>query len=164
MYISTPSRLPTSLENPDLIHDVEKFHTKFNLMPRDLGAPIDKELTQFRIKFLAEELKEANEAAARADLPGLLDALVDLVYVAIGTAYTLNLNFGDAWKNVQAANMAKIKASADNPSKRGYSGDIVKPAGWRAPDHDSLFIGPDLGHDPLTTDKGLVDLPDYFKN
>ena len=158
MYKSAPA------DNPDIIHDVEKFHTKFDLMPRDLGAPLDKALTEFRIKFLAEELKEANEAAARSDLSGLLDALVDLVYVAVGTAYTLNLNFSDAWKSVQAANISKVKASADNPSKRGFASDIVKPAGWRAPDHDSLFIDPDLGHEPLSQDKGLVDLPLYFKN
>lgn len=156
MYTANPA------ENPDLIQDVHNFHTKFDLTPRTINAPLDKTLMEFRIKFLAEELKEINAAAARGDLPEFLDGLVDLVYVAIGTAYTMNLNFGKAWEAVQRANMAKVKASAENPSKRGHASDIVKPAGWTAPRHDTLFTAYDLTQEPLSDDDGLVDLPAYI--
>jgi predicted HAD superfamily Cof-like phosphohydrolase len=131
-------------QNADLVDDIANFHEKFNIPQRTEGQKPEADLMNFRLKFLAEELREAQAAAATTDLPELLDALVDLVYVAIGTAYVLNMDFNGAWKKVQAANMAKILSSAENPSKRGYANDIVKPAGWVAPDHKDLFIEEDL--------------------
>lgn len=155
-------------ENPDLIEDVEQFHDKFKLEKRLLNTPVDPDLMKVRIRFLAEELKEVNKAAAEGDLEEVLDGLVDLVYVAVGTAFLFNLDFPNAWKNVQEANMAKVQASADNPGKRGYARDIVKPPGWKKPDHAQLFTPTDWQHPPLMTlpdpgHEGLVDLPTYFK-
>lgn len=146
--------------NADLVADIAKFHAKFNIPQRAEGQPIDPDLMRFRLKFLAEELKEANIAAAKSDLPDFLDALVDLVYVAIGTAHVFNLDFQHAWRNVQDANMKKVNASDENPGKRGHSSDIVKPVDWKAPDHTDLFTIEDRQLDPLTTDpdEGLVDL------
>lgn len=150
--------------NADLVADIAKFHAKFNIPQRAEGQPIDPDLMRFRIKFLAEELKEANIAAAESNLPDFLDALVDLVYVAIGTAHVFNLDFQHAWRNVQEANMKKVNRSEENPGKRGHSSDIVKPAGWVAPTHEELFTHEDLRLDPLTIDpeEGLVDLPTFM--
>lgn len=156
MYQSNPA------ENPDLIQDVQNFHTKFDLKARQPGTPIDIDRLRFRIRFLAEELKEINHAAAKGDLPELLDGLVDLVYVAIGTARDLNLNFAEGWDRVQEANMAKVPASAENPSPRGHVTDIVKPAGWTPPNHKDLFSELDLLHARLTTQNELVDLTAYM--
>lgn len=151
-------------KNPDLIKDVYTFHKKFDLESRIINTPIDAERLAFRLKFLAEELQEINIAAGDGDLPGILDGLVDLVYVAIGTAYDLNLNFAKAWENVQAANLMKVKASEKNPSKRGHSNDIVKPANWQAPNHDSLFTVQDLNHDFLNSENyRLVELASIFE-
>lgn len=156
MYQSNPA------ENPDLIQDIKNFHEKFDLAPRAVNAPLDKDLMKFRIRFLAEELKEINKAAAEGNLPDLLDGIVDLVYVAIGTAYTQNMNFAEAWQRVQAANMAKEKVSSENPGKRGHSSDIVKPKGWTAPCHKDLFSEYDLTQARLSEDPELVDLPAYM--
>ena len=48
-------------------------------------------------------------------------------------------NFAKAWDRVQAANMAKVRASSAEQSKHGSAQDIIKPAGWTAPDHRDLF-------------------------
>ena len=150
-------------ENPDLVDDIEQFHTKFDLKGRLINSPIDPELLKFRVRFLAEELKEINNASAEGDLEEVLDGLVDLVYVAIGTAYMLNLNFAEAWKTVHKANMSKVKVSNENPGKRGHSTDIVKPPGWVKPDHAHLFTPIDWSHPPLTDKTEIVDLSSYFK-
>lgn len=47
--------------------------------------------------------------------------------------------FNEAWKRVHAANMAKVRAASAAESKHGSAQDIVKPAGWTAPDHRNLF-------------------------
>ena len=149
--------------NVNPVYDIKMFHEKFNRPSRELGAPLDPELLKFRIRFLAEELKEINKAAAEADLVEVLDGLVDLVYVAVGTAHQLNLDFNGAWERVQAANMAKVPVSSENPGKRGHATDIVKPPGWTPPCHKDLFNEADLNQKPLSTEEyGLVNLALYF--
>lgn len=52
----------------------------------------------------------------------------------------MKLDFDLHWTEVHEANMRKVPATLENPSKRGFtSGDSVKPPGWIGPDH-SKFI------------------------
>jgi predicted HAD superfamily Cof-like phosphohydrolase len=116
--------------------DVKDFHEKFGLeycgRPRHL--PVDT--MEFRLKFLGEELQEY---ALSVTLEDQLDALVDLVYVALGTAYLHGFDFDEAWCRVHAANMKKVRAAPDgSDSKRGSSHDVVKPPGWQPPDLSDL--------------------------
>lgn len=68
------------------------------------------------------------------------DALIDMVYVAFGTAHLFGYPWHEGWGLVQAANMTKVRAQSDgSDSKRGSSFDVVKPEGWRAPDIDGLL-------------------------
>lgn len=118
--------------------DVAAFHAKFDLPYAEDGqAPhlLDSDTFEFRLKFLHEELVELTAAHARGDLAGFLDGLVDLVYVAAGTAHLAHLPFDEAWAEVQRANLSKERASSkDDPrSSRGHQLDVVKPVGWRPP-------------------------------
>lgn len=121
--------------------DVRAFHVKFNV-PTDLqGDPrlLDPEDQEYREKFLGEELSELGEAYRAGDLAGVIDALQDLIYVAAGTGLMMGVPpklWQELWNDVQRANMAKERATsaADPRSKRAHSLDVVKPAGWRAPD------------------------------
>jgi predicted HAD superfamily Cof-like phosphohydrolase len=64
----------------------------------------------------------------------MADALIDLVYVAMGTAHLLGLPWEALWNEVQIANMRKVRAAADaSDSKRGSAFDVVKPPGWQPP-------------------------------
>ena len=148
----------SGMQAPDMMLDIEAFHQKFGLEYTGKPRMLEPDLFGFRLGFLHEELKEYNEEQAgliealtaddgkpdhRRIALGLhqqLDALVDLVYVALGTAY---LQFGpdvfhEAWKRVQTANMAKVRAESADQSKRGSTFDVVKPQGWTPPDHHDL--------------------------
>ena len=83
-----------------------------------------------RSRFLAEELDEFAIAAGEANIVGLADALADLVYVALGTAYKMGLPFDDIWAAVHEANMRKVSGQ----TKRGNRVDAMKPVGWVGPE------------------------------
>lgn len=153
----------------DPVADVEAFHKKYGL--EYVGRPrvLENELAEFRRKFLKEEYKEYSEhmyqaiyylALRQSDklpehLEGMLDALVDLVYVALGNAYMHGFNFREAWRRVHDANMKKERATRLADTRRGSLYDVVKPAGWRAPSHFDLVVnhahqGDDNGTPPTT--------------
>jgi len=118
-----------------LMTDIAEFHTKFGLQYDGSPRVLEPELRGFRIKFMQEELVEYAVSHTKADE---LDALVDLVYVALGTAYMQGFDFQAAWDRVHAANMAKVRAESADQSKRSSAFDVVKPEGWVAPDLTDL--------------------------
>ncbi len=119
--------------------DVRKFNKKFDLdchglSPMAKPRLLDKGTTIYRLKFLLEELSEFSHACNIDDMPGAADALVDLVYVALGTAHFMGLPFDELWAEVQRANMQKERATDPSQSKRGSALDVIKPNDWRPPD------------------------------
>lgn len=134
---------------PDLFANVGAFHEKFGLPHYnviDKPQALDAETQKFRSEFLQEELSEyegaVNALALVSEedeyrevlLAAAFDALIDLVYVALGTAHLHGFPFDEGWFRVQEANMAKVRAQPDgSDSKRGSSLDVVKPDGWKAP-------------------------------
>ena len=119
--------------------DVAAFHEKFGLTYDGKPRMLDSETVRFRLKFLEEELMEFRVSAISDDLPGMADALVDLVYVAMGTAYMMGLPWQQLWSEVQRANMSKVRASSEAESKRGSSLDVIKPYGWKGPDIEGVI-------------------------
>lgn len=123
----------------DMIQDIHDFYTKFGFNKREIGERPNQGFMAFRLKFLAEELHETAQAAKQDDLENVLDGLVDLVYVAMGHAWLLNLDFAKAWDRVHEANMLKVRAQHAGESKRGSSFDVVKPKGWLKPNIAALI-------------------------
>lgn len=109
----------------DLEKALIEFNAKFEVNPRYY---CDLEWELYRFRFMLEELTEYAQASAEGNREDMLDALVDLVYVAIGTAVSQGFAFNEAFKRVHEANMKKVKGA----SKR-YAYDIVKPEGWTPP-------------------------------
>jgi predicted HAD superfamily Cof-like phosphohydrolase len=123
----------------DLYALIKEFHTKFGLEYTGKPRTLSRDLRNFRMEFMEEELAEYAVAAAHhKQLHSELDALVDLVYVALGTAYLQGFDFNEAFKRVHEANMKKVRASSLTDSKRGSIYDVVKPEGWAAPDLSDL--------------------------
>lgn len=121
-----------------VVDDVKAFHIKFNQVGPDKPRLLDPMEERFRLKTMREEIDEYEKAKTIKDK---MDALIDLIYFALGTAYRMGcLNLRDgvslfiiAWRRVHNKNMEKELSSDQNPSKRGkeFNGhDIVKPPGW----------------------------------
>jgi predicted HAD superfamily Cof-like phosphohydrolase len=117
--------------------DVQDFHDKFQVPLAPKPALLGDEAYNFRLGFMREELNEFVQAHYDNDLPIAFDSLIDLVYVAYGTAQMMGCTpamWQEMWDAVQRANMSKVRASSAAESKRGTSLDVVKPAGWTSPD------------------------------
>jgi predicted HAD superfamily Cof-like phosphohydrolase len=119
--------------------DVGEFHRKFNIPafdPRKACQFPSTEIIQYRLKFLREEIKEFEDACLEGNLVEALDAIADIVYVAMGTGHYFNMPFPNVWIEVQRANMERILCTRENcPPDKQYRADmVIKPAGWRPPD------------------------------
>jgi predicted HAD superfamily Cof-like phosphohydrolase len=115
--------------------DVLAFQQKFDVPMAPSPAFLDEEAETFRVKFMQEELDEFQEACDQLDLAKAADALVDLVYVVHGTALMMGLPWQALWAEVQRANMEKVRATSAEQSKRRSTLDVIKPEGWRPPNH-----------------------------
>jgi predicted HAD superfamily Cof-like phosphohydrolase len=147
----------------DWVADNNEMHEKFGVHEAvdKLDAEKLLKFIEFRINFLQEELDEAKSAYAnlvdihsKTDIDpvyrdklviengdDIVDAMIDLCVVAIGTLNALGVDAYEAWDRVHAANMTKevgIKASRPNPL--GLP-DLIKPAGWVSPTHSD-----NIGH------------------
>lgn len=117
--------------------DVGTFHRRFGLPSSvEVMSPhlLDYDVQEFRKNFMQEELDEFTDACNNGDLAGAADALIDLVYVAMGTAHLMHLPWQALWDEVQRANMEKVRAPDAESSKRHHHFDVIKPEGWQAPD------------------------------
>jgi predicted HAD superfamily Cof-like phosphohydrolase len=115
--------------------DIYNMHTHYDLhkVVKNMDSEKLRKFLEFRIKFLQEELDEMRDATNAEDV---VDALIDLCVVAIGTLDSFKIDSHVAWNNVLEANMNKkvgIKASRPNPL--GLP-DLIKPEGWTAPSHE----------------------------
>lgn len=118
----------------NFVFDIARMHEKFgvNTRVRELSKEHLELFLKFRKDFLAEELRELNEAK---DADDVVDALIDLIVVAVGTLDAFDVDAYLAWDRVLDANMAKspgVKASRPNPL--GLP-DMIKPDGWVGPTH-----------------------------
>lgn len=121
-----------------MIQYVKEFHEKYGLPTGNEDVLSENfPLQDFRIKFLQEELKEFQEALDKGDRVGAFDALLDLVYVAHGTALCLGVS-PEKWHSgmtvVHKCNMTKIRVQNANESKRGSTFDVRKPEGFIGPE------------------------------
>ena len=120
----------------DWVKDINDMHTKYGVhgAVENMDADTLRKYLTFRVNFLQEELDElkANENNPEE----IVDALIDLCVVAIGTLDAFNVDSHKAWKEVFRANMEKevgVKASRPNPL--GLP-DLIKPEGWQGPNHE----------------------------
>lgn len=119
------------------LNDVKAFQVKFGLgdHPRVPSILDETSLVQ-RIQLMQEELNEFKEASVSRDLAGQADALVDLVYVTLGTVAIMGLPWQELWDDVQRANMAKVRGV----THRGHNNDVTKPEGWVGPQTAQILL------------------------
>lgn len=121
-----------------MARDVARFHREvLGVDPPDSPTVLTSERAQYAADHLYEEFEEFREART---LEERVDALVDLIYVALGRILEMGVSPRAAFDAVHRANMAK--ESGVNPRRPDNEHDAVKPEGWSPPDLSvALSIG-----------------------
>ena len=120
----------------DWVKDIHDMQTKYQT--REWGNNNKDKLRdflEFRVDFLEEELGETSAALVNADAEEIVDGLIDLCVVAIGTLDAFGVDPYKAWDEVLKANMQKsVGKKSTRPNPLGVP-DLVKPDNWEGPDH-----------------------------
>ena len=82
------------------------------------------------VELIREEVGELEASTSRVDD---LDALIDIVVVAIGAIHSMGANAEGAWREVMSTNFNKIDKQTGRVRKRD-DGKVLKPVGWTPPD------------------------------
>lgn len=123
----------------NLQNDVLEFQKKFYMIDpqyKNRVVKLTEEQKETRITLLKEELQEFITACIEDDIYEQADALVDLVYIALGTSNLMNLPFQELWDDVHRANMQKERGI--KPS-RNLKVDVIKPEGWVGPKTEEII-------------------------
>ena len=121
----------------NFVQDIKDMHKYYGVKAKTLTLPKEhlREYLDFRFRFLEEELNEGKKAVAEGNAEEIVDSLIDLCVVAIGTLDAYDVDAQEAWEQVLRANMnKKVGIKASRPNKFGLP-DLIKPDGWRGPDH-----------------------------
>lgn len=120
----------------DWVDDIYQMQSKYRTRDWVKNNPEKlKEFLKFRIAFLQEELDETRQAYMLNDAEEVVDGLIDLCVVAIGTLDAFGVDPYKAWDEVLYANMRKnVGVKAERPNPLGLP-DLVKPEDWEAPSH-----------------------------
>ena len=113
--------------------------------PRDCGCGVVTPIGKNQHIAMCRAAQPLVEVYMRADVQDLAlqaDALVDLVYVALGTGVMMGLPWQQLWDDVHRANMGKVRGVG----KRGHAVDLVKPEGWVGPRTAEILEA--AGYDP----------------
>ena len=122
------------------VKDINDMHAKFGVhdwMEKNKDNPeLLKQFLEFRIRFLEEELNETKAAALHdRNAPEVVDGLIDLCVIAIGTLDAFGVHSQEAWDRVHIANMSKERGVKETrPNPLGLP-DLIKPEGWKGPEH-----------------------------
>ncbi len=119
---------------------VGEFRRTMKLPISPAPAFLNPAETSYFARFILEELSEYLRATEEGQLIDAADALVDLVYVAMGCAHAMGLPFDRLFEAVHQANMRKEPANEFIRSVRGNQYDVVKPFGWTGPEDEMRLL------------------------
>lgn len=103
-------------------------------LPTLLSGPMHN-LIHKRFTHEIEAFDLIHQSSESCAVPMALSHLWNATWAAYLAGVLMNLPWGNCWRHVQDANMAKVRAMKDgSDSTRQSSWDVVKPSGWCAPD------------------------------
>jgi len=109
--------------------EVEEFMIAGDQDVPDFGG-LESDQAHLYMNLISEEYGETLQAFKKQDLVEVADGLVDMVWVIMGMASTLDIDFGAVWEEVRASNMSKF---VDGKAIKNKDGKIMKPEGYFRP-------------------------------
>jgi len=120
-----------------MFEKVQEFNLKVVCVPGDRKpGELEPSERDWLINALAEEIGEFADAHNNQDFVGSIDALIDLIYFAMGGLTRLGLRAEvstEIFNAVHAANMAKASGVKEERDVT-HDLDAVKPEGWVSPE------------------------------
>jgi len=110
-------------------NDVREFHEKFGHPVASEPRMLETGRALSRGKWMNEEVAEFLVAK---DIYEQADAMIDLMYFALGTLVEMGLEADELFEIVQRANMAKLWPDG-KPHYNPKDNKVIKPEGWEDP-------------------------------
>lgn len=107
---------------------VKEFHLRFSHPIASTPTKLTPERADKRAAWMDEELREFRGAH---DVTDQADAMIDLIYFALGSLVEMGVNPSPLFAIVQAANMSKLWE--DGKPRYHPDGKIAKPPTWQDP-------------------------------
>lgn len=107
---------------------VKEFHESFSHPVSESPILLKKERVSKRYSWMLEEIDEFSEAI---DIQEQADAMIDLIYFALGTLVEMGVKPKELFGIVHEANMSKLWH--DGVPHFNESGKVIKPEGWVDP-------------------------------
>lgn len=120
-----------------MYNDINDFLNKVQIETQATPQLLANEVMINRYNHMFEELSEFSQSNNMSDLHGCVDALVDLVYVALGTARMMGLSeqqWNECFKRVHDANMTKTYGKVE-----GHKFGVKKPDNFQPPNFDGIL-------------------------
>ena len=108
---------------------VRDFHMAFCHPVADLPMLMTSDRAKKRYKWMMEEINEFLESNTLEDQA---DAMIDLIYFALGTLVELGIKPEGMFEIVHQANMSKL--GKNGKPNFNEDGKVIKPTTWESPE------------------------------
>ena len=108
---------------------VKEFHKTFKSPISDTPVLLTESRAKMRAGFMREEIDEFEESASIYDQA---DAMIDLIYFALGTLVEMGVKPKNIFDIVHNANMSKLWDDGLIHARES-DGKIIKPPTWQDP-------------------------------
>ncbi len=117
---------PTEYLNP------ERLQWFKNTINEELGE-FEEANEKYKMDYEASKKITVDPDKLLEDKVDMIDAIMDLIYFALGRLYEIGCSeddFAAMWNAIQHANMTKVRGNKG----RGSDDDAIKPTGWQGPE------------------------------
>ncbi|MCL2773198.1 MAG: hypothetical protein FWD71_07585 [Oscillospiraceae bacterium] len=127
--------MPDNLDNidnmgiNDAYEKVKEFHKIFGFPADEKPVFLKDDRIKKRSAWMLEEIQEFMESGNIYDQA---DAMIDLIYFALGTLVEMGVKPKEIFDIVQNANMSKLWSDG-NVHHRESDGKVIKPPDWEDP-------------------------------
>lgn len=111
---------------------VKEFQKSFKQPYAEKPTLMGMERAKKRYDWMKEEIDEFIEATENKDLVEQADAMIDVIYFALGTLVEIGVEPENLFTIVQQANMSKLWEDG-KPHFRESDGKVIKPPTWVDP-------------------------------
>jgi predicted HAD superfamily Cof-like phosphohydrolase len=108
---------------------VKEFHYRFDVPNRETPTLLTADRVEKRARWMMEEVEEFRAAGTIAEQA---DAMIDVIYLALGTLVEMGVRPQELFRIVHEANMSKCWEDG-KPRYRESDGKVIKPPAWKDP-------------------------------